>query len=235
MKFKLCFPGLTQRSLSVEQRGEGDDVRPCIQGYGAVFYNATDPGSEFWLWDDTVEHIMPGAFDNSLARDDVRSFFNHDGNHILGRRKVGGDSNTMALAVDNIGLQYSIDADADDPFTQHVLRAIARGDVDGSSFMFRPVETNWRDEQVEVNGHNITIYVREVIDVEMFEVGPVVFPAYESTTAASRSALSRDPMLTRYCQWLDSHLSEARADFARFQRSRPEAREARSKQMAAVL
>lgn len=151
---------------------------PVITGYGAVFYRAGDPGTEYWLWSDMVERIMPGAFDRAIREDDTRSFFNHDANFVLGRRQAG----TLKLSVDSRGLLY----DATPPDSQvcrdQVLAPIERGDVSGSSFMFIPRKTVWVEEKRDGG----TIYIRELHDVELWEVGPVVFPAYEATTTGIR-------------------------------------------------
>jgi hypothetical protein len=67
----------------IEQRAEGD--KNVITGYGAVFYNSADPGTEYSLFSDMVERIGPNAFDDALNRDDVRGLFNHDSSMLLGR------------------------------------------------------------------------------------------------------------------------------------------------------
>ena len=59
---------------------EGTDEPCVISGYGAVFYREGHTGTEYRLWDDVVERVMPGAFDRAIREDDVRSLFNHDSN-----------------------------------------------------------------------------------------------------------------------------------------------------------
>lgn len=151
----------------------GDDGPSIIQGYGSVFYDGT-PETEFELWHDVFERIMPGTFDRAIAEDDVRGLFNHDPDHVLGRNTAS----TMLLVVDKKGLRYEIDA----PDTQlgHDLGvSIGREDVTGSSFSFNVTDEEWRTE----NGKEI----REISGVRLFDVGPVTFPAYEGATAAVRS------------------------------------------------
>ena len=48
--------------------------------------------------------IMPGAFDDVL-QNDVRAYFNHDPNFLLGRTSAG----TLKLGVDEKGLKYELD------------------------------------------------------------------------------------------------------------------------------
>lgn len=169
----------------IELRAEEGQAKK-IAGYGAVFYRAGDPTTEYVLWDDSygkaVERILAGAFDRTLReKADVRSLFNHDSNIVLGRTT----SKTLDLAVDTIGLRY----EATPPDTQlvrdQVLAPIGRGDVSGSSFMFVPMAARWTQEVIEGR----TIDIREISDVELWEVGPVTFPAYEGTSSEARSVL----------------------------------------------
>ena len=163
----------TQR-VRVESR---DDGKPVIVGYGAVFHRASDPGTEFRLWDDIVERIAPGAF-GRVGDDDVRGLYNHDPRAVLGRVKAG----TMRISVDDIGLRYEIDP-PDTQVGRDTLESIRRGDVDGSSFAFLPRPNGVRWEQ-----HPDGTGVRWLTNVEVFDVGPVTYPAYPSASAGVRSA-----------------------------------------------
>jgi HK97 family phage prohead protease len=164
------------RTLPKEQaqvRVAGEDDKKIV-GYASVFYDGT-PGTEFQLWDDLVERIMPTAFDAAIARgDDVRGLFNHDPSLVLGRTTSG----TMQLRTDKKGLSYSI-APADTTVAQDVVGHIERGDVDGSSFAFRATDVDVRLED--------GVEIREIRGVELFDVGPVTYPAYEAATSGYRT------------------------------------------------
>lgn len=154
--------------LTIETR----DGKSILTGYAAVFYRAGDAGTEFRLFPDLAERVMPGAFDRAVREDDVRALFNHDANQVLGRKAAG----TLRLSIDQRGLKYEIDPPES---ASHVVQAIQRGDVTGSSFAFRPERVAW------VESDKMT--VRELHDVRLFDVGPVVFPAYAGATAGVRS------------------------------------------------
>ena len=211
MTNQLPFPGFVRGRLGVEKR-DGEDSPSTIGGYGAVFYNSDDPGTEYWLWDDVVERIAPTAFNDALD-DDVRSFFNHDPNLILGRNKAG----TLDLSIDSVGLRYVV---TPPDSAKWVTDSVARGDVDGSSFMFQPKQTTWTEEERDSR----TIYVRTIDTVGLMETGPVVFPAYTSATADARSAIAQEPALMRYDAWLTNHTASARSEFDAWQLNRPEVR-----------
>lgn len=158
-------------ALAVRETGK----EPAIIGYAAVFYRADDPGTEFELWTGCKERIMPGCFDRAMREDDCRGLFNHDPNCVLGRTKAG----TMRLSIDAMGLQYEI-APSSVTINSDVREMIKRGDVTGSSFSF---EVTDQDDIVEDG-----IRIRQIRGVKLYDVGPVTFPAYESTTAEARKA-----------------------------------------------
>lgn len=186
LALKTRADGSPIETLSV--RSEGEKMRSLV-GYGAVFYRENEPGSEFWLWDDFVERIMPGAFDRALKEDDVRAFFNHDANQVLGRRRFAADD-SMKLTVDEVGLRYEIGFDESDPDHVKVFSKVRSGKVSGSSFMFIPTAETYRSETDPTTQKRIDIV--EVTEVRLFEVGPVVFPAYEATTSELRRRMAAD-------------------------------------------
>ncbi len=113
------------------------------------------------------------------------ALFNHDSNIVLGRTSSG----TLELTSDSKGLRYVVTP----PVSRaDVLELIARKDVAGSSFAFtvgkdgegfRPGEDGKAIRQIrEVNG--------------LYDVGPVLTPAYPSTSASVA--------MRSYAAWLAS-------------------------------
>ena len=121
------------------------------------------------------EKIAPGAFDSALKKSDIRGLFNHDPNMILGRTKPG----TMTVRADGKGLHYDI---PDLPASRaDVAEAIERGDVDGNSFSFVVGKDSW---EYPKEGPSI----RTILEFdELFDLGPVTFPAYPQTTVSARA------------------------------------------------
>lgn len=183
--------------LAPESRADGQAAPSRISGYGAVYYRAGDPGTEYWLWEDVVERIMPGAFDEAISANvDCRSCFNHDFNLLLGRTS----SKSLAISVDATGLRYEVTPPES---RRDVIDLVNRRDVNGSSFMFAPTVTTWREEKLQ---SGMTLYVREInsIGVNLYELGPVAWPAYEATTAEARSGVPTGAH-ARFATWLAEH------------------------------
>ena len=173
MKVIRRFTPCDGREVRVDER---DGAAPKINGYAAVFYDGT-PATEYRYYD-VVERIMPGAFSFALPKSDVRGLFNHDPNFVLGRNKAG----TLVLTVDAVGLRYVI-APPKSSIGNDVLESLRRRDVTGSSFAF----TVDKKGQTWTRGEDGN-YVREIISVaELFDVGPVTYPAYTATEAVARS------------------------------------------------
>lgn len=159
----------------VERRAAAADGGPTtLIGYAAVF------GVETVIGDWFREVILPGAFADSIANDDVPAQFNHDPNYVLGRTANG----TVRLSEDRKGLKYEVDLNADDPDAQRVGAKVARGDVRGSSFAFS-VEDDDGEEWVRDDPAKLPL--RKIKRAKLYDVAPVTSPAYETTSVSARS------------------------------------------------
>lgn len=166
-----------------EDKGERESDGPgVIEGYAAVFHAENEPGTEYELWSDptmrAVERIARGAFSRAIKdEDDCRACFNHDANMLLGRTSAG----TCRLEEDERGLRYDVDL-PDTTLGRDVAELVSRGDVTGSSFGFVVEQESWRESEEE-NGRRVA--VRTIESVRLLDVGPVTYPAYAGTSAAS--------------------------------------------------
>lgn len=143
-----------------------------LTGYAAVFFDASDPGTEYHLGDDLVEHVMPRCFDRALAEgDDCRCLVNHQADLLLGRTVSG----TLRLSSDRKGLRYECDL-ANNSAGRDAVVSLGRRDMSGSSFCFAATEVTW---VLQKDGP----CVREINSVALFDVSPVTYPAYPSTSA----------------------------------------------------
>lgn len=174
---RLIVP-VEEWAVSLEGRADGQPKK--IVGRAAVFYDPSTPGTEYNLFPDLKERIMPRAFNKALnERHDVRALFNHDPNMVLGRTTAG----TLKLTKSLRGLDYEIDP-PDTTYANDLKVSLARGDVTGSSFGFRVLEQKFKTEQ-SADGKPIDI--REIHSVELLDVSPVTYPAYTAAESGLRS------------------------------------------------
>ena len=161
----------TWRNLEFRVSAENEALK--IAGYGAVF----DSQSEDLGWfQELREEIDPKAFDGVMASNpDVRGFFNHDPNLVLGRTSAG----TMRLSVDSRGLAYEIDP-PDTQFARDLIVSMRRKDITGSSFAFTVKRDQWTDNP----DGSVT---RRILEFDqLYDVSPVTYPAYPATSAQAR-------------------------------------------------
>jgi HK97 family phage prohead protease len=62
------------------------------------------------------------------------------------------------------------------PDAARIMSAMKRGDLSQMSFAFRTIKDNWNNDRS----------VRELREVQLFDVSVVTFPAYEQTVAELR-------------------------------------------------
>jgi uncharacterized protein len=155
--------------LAIETRANG---QTSIVGYAAVYNRLSLDLGGF------REEILPGAFDKILNRQrgkaDVVALFNHDNNIVLGRTSSG----TLELSSDEKGLRYVVTPPVS---RQDVVELISRRDVFGSSFAFTLDRKTGESFRQTEDGKTIR-QVREVSG--LYDVGPVLVPAYPSSSAA---------------------------------------------------
>ena len=166
----------------VELRKDGADAATGLQGYASVTevpYVVRD-----WLGEYT-EVIRSGAFSKTLSeRDDVRLLLNHEGLP-LARTKSG----TLELreitagaddpqGEDQTGLWVDAELDAEQGLARDVKRALARGDLDEMSFAFQVIRQEWSPDYSQ----------RDILEVKLFDVSVVTYPANAATSVGLRSS-----------------------------------------------
>jgi len=159
-----------------------------LEGYGAVFGEPTVINS----WEGHfTEKIQRGAFRKSLEERTPRVQFDHGMHPLIGSIPIGSIND---IREDSRGLFINARL-TDNWLIQPVRDAIANGSVDGMSFRFTVIRDEWHD----ADGNKVPLdevyrrlddgdLVRTLKEVRVSEVGPVVWPAYEATTVAVRSA-----------------------------------------------
>lgn len=153
---------------------DGDTLR--ISGYAAPFNTlSVNLGSPDYPW---YERIRAGAFAKTIREADIRSLWQHDVNFVLGRNKSG----TLRLWEDEVGLGFEAFPPDTALVRDLVMAPIQRGDVDQMSFMFDAVQFEWIEREGEPP-------VRDLVENRLYEVSPVTFPAYPTSSVNARAAL----------------------------------------------
>lgn len=168
-------PELRYFSSNVQLRAldaENKEESRTIEGY-AFKYNVWS-NKMGWF----IEKIERSFLDDiDLNEDDIVALFNHNRDKILARTI----SKTLELINDETGLLYRFEAPRNS-VGDDLLESIKRGDIRHSSFSFSIKEDSWE------YGEDGEPDKRTLIKAEkLYDVSPVVFPAYPDTTAAQRS------------------------------------------------
>jgi HK97 family phage prohead protease len=163
----------------LELRVEGTAAAPRIVGYAAVWDEETE------LYPGFREVVRPGAFQASVASDDVLGLFEHREDRLLARSSAG----TLELEEDDHGLRYAMTPRDASWIREDVLEPIRRRELRGSSFGFyvgREQVTPDKEGRGEL---------REILEASLIDVSPVARPAYPGTEVALRSRAGDLPAL----------------------------------------
>lgn len=146
-----------------------EDGSPILEGYFVRYDDVYDiaPGA--------TESIARGAFAESISGD-VRALYNHNSDIILGRTGAG----TLELKDTDVGLWGKIYINKNDSQAMDAYERIARGDISGCSFGF---EIEKQDTVIKDDG-SVHWTIEKVNP--LYEVSPVVFPAYQATSVHAR-------------------------------------------------
>jgi len=186
----ICLRAVEFRSTS-----ESDDGR-TLEGYAAVFNTPTRIDS----WEGSFdEEIAVGAFRKTMKKRTPVLQFDHGRDARTGSVPIGS---VQELSEDDKGLFVRarlFDNDVVEPIRQ----AIEGGAIDGMSFRFQVARDEWRDKDgVKVKDSELEQLLwqpgdrgplkRTILEVDpLFELGPVVFPAYDATSVGVRSMLAQ--------------------------------------------
>ena len=97
------------------------------------------------------------------------------------RRHKELEERAAAAAESRKAAGVEADLDPMNPDAARIISAMKRGDLSQMSFAFRTIKDAWSDDRA----------VRELREVQLFDVSVVTFPAYEETVAEIRGRLLR--------------------------------------------
>ena len=182
------------RSVPFELRADEDSDGNTLFGHAAVFNSPTRIDSWEGVFD---EDIAPGAFKKSLAERTPVLQFDHGKHPMVGSIPIG---HFRSLAEGAAGLE--VDAPLHDNWlVQPVRDAIKSKAIPGMSFRFSVVKDEWHTADGKPLGRDQiesalarsnrddpdSVPRRTLREVKLYELGPVVFPAYADTSVGVRS------------------------------------------------
>ena len=183
----IKMPSKNKRNLEIRNivlnencqfRAEDDNGKVKLRGYAAVFNQWTDINDWYGSY---REKIQKGAFSKTISETDVMSVWNHNTDIVLGSSKNG----TLRLNEDDFGLLIEIDP-PDSPESLSKVESVRRGDIKKMSFAFEIIK---KEDVYDEKG---MLKERTLTEVKLYEVSPVVFPAYPQTSIGARSLLMND-------------------------------------------
>lgn len=186
-------PRLCVRSVEFRATGEAGDGR-TLEGYAAVFGDPTLIDS----WEGTFnEQVARGAFKKTLRERTPVLQFDHGQDMRTGSVPIGAIDE---MREDDTGLFVRAGL-FDNPVVEPIRQAIEGRAIDGMSFRFKVHRDEWRDSKGKlVKDSELPTLLRNpgergplnrtIREVELFELGPVVFPAYQGTSVGVRSILA---------------------------------------------
>ena len=163
------------RSVPFTLRSDGAGDGRTLDGYGAVFDTPTRIDSWEGIFDEVIQR---GAFAKTLQERTPIIQFDHGHHPMIGSLPIAA---VQRLEEDAHGL-HVVARMHEAPLFEPVREAIASGAISGMSFRFEVINDVWTEQK---NG----VQLRTITEVKLFEVGPVMYPAYDSTSVGVRSQI----------------------------------------------
>lgn len=167
---ELEFRAVSVSGVEVERREDDGELR--ISGHAAVFDRETVIAGFF------REVIRRGAFKRAIReKQDVALLLNHEPDTVMARTS----NRTLTLREDDDGLFFEATLDPRDSDAQRTFAKIERGNITQMSFGFMAKREVWTepDDAPELP-------LRELLDVDLWDVSPVTYPAYDDTDVQAR-------------------------------------------------
>lgn len=189
---------------TIELRAEGDTgTGRTLVGHFAVFNRWTEIDS--WYEGRFLERIAPGAFAGTFQDrgDKIRVLYDHGHDPSIGNKPLAVPN---VLREDKTGAYYEAEL-FEASYVDDLLPALRAGQL-GASFRFRVTGEDWIEPKSATKSNPGKLPERTITSVDLYEFGPVTFPAYDDATAGVRSGsdhfierlLANEDVLARYIE-----------------------------------
>jgi len=135
-----------------------------------------------------LERYTPGSFAETIVErgDHIKVLYDHGHDPSIGNKVLGPHRNLRETPTGPAAELELLDTS----YNRDLAAGIAAG-LYGASFRFRVTAESWDDEPEESDHNPAGIPERTIERVELYEFGPVTFPADESTHVGMRSLTDR--------------------------------------------
>ena len=173
-------------SDAVELRDDGDGDGRTLHGHFAVFDRWTEIDS--WYEGNFLERIRPGSFTSTFAErgDKIRVLYDHGHDPSIGNKPLGAPD---VLREDKTGAYYESEL-FDASYVDELVPALRAGQL-GASFRFKVTDEDWTEPKRAAKHNPAKLKERSITGIDLYEFGPVTFPAYADATAGVRSDTDR--------------------------------------------
>jgi HK97 family phage prohead protease len=179
----------TANPRALLHRANGDGGMPTLFGYWAVWNEWARIESAYE--GRFMESIAKGAFERTIRerRDLIKVLFQHGGDPFVGDKPLG---KIEALSEDDKGAAYVVPL-LDTSYNRDLIPGLEAG-LYGASFRFRTLREEFVEKPKSSDYNPDRLPERTLREVELYELGPVTFGAYDAATAGVRGAV-RDSAL----------------------------------------
>lgn len=163
----------------IRSSADGGDV---MVGHFAVFNKWTEINSRFE--GQFMERIAPTAFDDTLAKraKQIRVLYDHGADPQIGNKPLG---EPQVMRAEGAGVYYEVKL-FDASYVNDLKPALRAGQL-GASFRMKVTADEWNNPTRSSNDNPQMLPERTITGIELYEFGPVTFPAYAEATAGLRS------------------------------------------------
>lgn len=177
---RLCGEAASLRAKTDDEaKGDGN----TLYGHFSVFDTFYEVNS---VWEGRfLERIAPGAFARTIAErgDQIKALYDHGHDPQLGNKPLGP---FKELREDETGGYYEIGL-IDTDYNRGFIKPAAQAGLLGASFRFKVQAESWVENPKASKSNPLGLPERTITDVDLYELGPVTFPASSAATAALRS------------------------------------------------
>jgi len=168
---------------AAELRAEGGTDGRTMFGHFAVFDRWTKIDS--WYEGRFLERVGDKAFNRTFKErgDKIRVLYDHGADPSIGNKPLGAPD--VLRTEKGVGAYYESEL-FDTGYVNELLPALRAKQL-GASFRFRVTGEQWVEPKRASDHNPDMLPERTITDVDLYEFGPVTFPAYEDATSGVRS------------------------------------------------